>query len=162
MKVNFGKYPSSRSKKERVVSIKIDPWDTWSADWTIAAVAYPLLVQLKETKHGAPYVDDEDVPEGLNLRSTEAEPKENEYDVDSNHFKRWDWVMDEMIYAMKEISEGKPTSDSFYDYSECRDDDGVIQQITKIKLDREGLEKYETRVNNGCVLFGKYFQSLWD
>jgi molybdopterin molybdotransferase len=43
--------------------------------------------------------DDIDVPE--ELRSTSAPPKENEYDTDANHFARWDWVMDEMIFAFE-------------------------------------------------------------
>jgi glutamate-1-semialdehyde aminotransferase len=58
-----------------------------------------MLKQLKENKHGAPFTDDEDVPE--HLRSTTAEPKENEWDTDSNHFLRWDWIMDEMITGFK-------------------------------------------------------------
>jgi acetylornithine/succinyldiaminopimelate/putrescine aminotransferase len=43
-----------------------------------------MLKQLQETKHGAPLVDDEDVPE--HLRSTTAPPRENEWDVDGNQY----------------------------------------------------------------------------
>src|SRR6056300_1762589 len=42
--------------------IRIDPWDTWSMDHTLAPIILPMLKQLKETKHGAPYVDPKDVP----------------------------------------------------------------------------------------------------
>ena len=59
--------------------VRLDPWDTWSFDHTLADIILPGLKQLRATKHGAPFVDDEDVPEGMNLRSTEAEPKENEW-----------------------------------------------------------------------------------
>jgi hypothetical protein len=41
------------------------------------------------------------------------------------------------------------------------ENDDILQQIHAIKLDREGYDLYEARVQNGCRLFGKYFQSLW-
>jgi len=51
--------------------IHIDRWDTWSMDHTLAPVILPMLVQLKATKHGAPCVDLEDVPEELRPTNTE-------------------------------------------------------------------------------------------
>ena len=45
--------------------IQLDSFDTWSADYTIALMVYPLLTQLKEKKQGAPGVNDEDVPVAL-------------------------------------------------------------------------------------------------
>jgi hypothetical protein len=77
--------------------VKIDRYDTWSMDHTLSPIILPMLKQLKEAKHGAPFVDDEDVPE--HLRSTAAPAKENEWDTDANHFARWDWAMSEMIFA---------------------------------------------------------------
>jgi hypothetical protein len=53
----------------------------------------------QKKKHGAPFVDDEDVPD--HLKSTAAPAKENEWDTDANHFARWDWVLDEMIFAFE-------------------------------------------------------------
>mgnify|MGYP003348942767 FL=1 len=32
--------------------VKIDPWDTWSLDSTLAEIALPMLRQLQATKHG--------------------------------------------------------------------------------------------------------------
>ena len=79
--------------------VKIDYWDTWSMDHTLSPIILPMLRQLKEVKHGAPFVDDEDVPE--ELKSTSAPAKENEWDTDANHFARWDWAMAEMIFAFE-------------------------------------------------------------
>jgi hypothetical protein len=84
MKISIGKYPKKGEQKK---SIRIDPWDTWSMDHTLADIIYPMLKQLRKTAHGAPCTDDEDVPE--HLRSTKAKPKKNEWDVDEFHFKRW-------------------------------------------------------------------------
>ena len=96
MKVTLGKY-SKNINGERKISIKTDPWDTWSLDHTLSLIIHPLLIQLKNTTHGSPLVDDEDVPE--ELKSTSAPPKEKEWDTDDNHHKRWEWVLDEMIWA---------------------------------------------------------------
>lgn len=120
--------------------VKIDKWDTWSMDATLAKIILPMLKQLKESKHGSPMTDDEDVPE--ELRSTSASPKVNEWDVDENHFKRWDWIMDQMIWSFEEINK-----DSFWD---------------RLGLDREELQRYENRIDNGLRLFGKYYRGLWD
>ena len=87
MKVSIGKYPK---KGEQKISVHIDPWDTWSMDRTLALIVHPMLKQLHKTNHGAPCTDDDDVPE--HLRSTNAKPKKNDWDTDSNHFKRWNWT----------------------------------------------------------------------
>jgi len=61
--------------RPQITHVKIDRWDTWSMDHTLAHIIITMLKQLKETKHGAPCTDDEDVPEYL--RSHMAQPKEN-------------------------------------------------------------------------------------
>lgn len=139
--------------------VKIDYWDTWSMDHTLAYMVVPMLKQLQATKHGAPFVDDEDVPEAL--KSTSAPPKENEYDTDDNHFKRWDWVLDEMIWAFEQKLVDDST-DKFYDWSEVDKDSKVLDQVSKLKVDEEGLKAHQERMKNGFRLFGKYYEGLWD
>ncbi len=139
--------------------VKIDYWDTWSMDHTLAYMIVPMLKQLQKDKHGAPLVDDEDVPE--ELRSTSAPPKEKEYDVDGNHFKRWDWVMDEMIWAFEQKLVDDST-DKFYDWTEVDKTVNINDQIKKLKVDHEGLDAHNKRMENGFRLFGKYYQGLWD
>lgn len=147
----------------RVEYIKLDPWDTWSLDNTLAEIILPGLRQLHKTKQGAPFVDDEDVP--AELRSTAAEPKENEWDTDSNHFARWDWVLEEMIWAFEQKVNDEADS-QFFDHSECGDEkfpwnkDG--QYVSRVKYDQAGHEAWSKRKANGFRLFGKYLESLWD
>lgn len=100
MKVNIGPFPK-RSDRKRKIDVRIDHYDVWGLDHTLALIIHPALIELKKQKHGAPYVDDEDVPE--ELKSTSAPPKKNEWDTDDNHFKRWDWVMEELIWTFAEI-----------------------------------------------------------
>lgn len=157
--------------------VKIDYWDTWSMDHTLAYVILPMLKQLNEKKHGAPCVDDEDVPE--ELKSTSAPPKENEYDTDENHFKRWDWVMGEMIFAFE-----CKVDDSWEDaFREGNIDtlwvpvDAAGNEVPKgenkfyqmkdgpkhtYKCDYDGMKVVQDRITNGFRLFGKYYQGLWD
>ena len=68
----------------KIEYVKIDHYDTWSMDHTLSHIVLPMLKQLKKDKHGSPLVDDEDVPE--ELRSTSAPAKENDWDIDDNHF----------------------------------------------------------------------------
>jgi hypothetical protein len=143
--------------------VKIDRWDTWSMDHTLAYIILPMLKQLDKEKHGAPYTEDDDVPEYL--RSHMAQPKENEWDTDSLHFMRWDWILAEMIWAFEQEIRDDDEAE-FFDHSECGDEkfpwDKDGQYISKVKVDREGLEAHQKRKANGFKLFGKYYQNLWD
>lgn len=129
-------------KREQKVKVRIDRWDTWSMDHTLAHIILPMLKQLKGTKHGAPWTDDEDVP--IELRSTSAKPKENEWDTDELFFDRWGWILNEMIYAF-----------------DCKvnKDDVYMRFDTN---DSEGMDKEQQRISNGFRLFGKYYENLWD
>lgn len=157
----------------RIEYVKIDKYDTYSMDSTLSIIILPMLKQLKETKHGAPNVDDEDVPE--ELRSTSAGPKENEYDVDEFHFQRWDYVLDQMIWAFEQLCD-QNNEDQFQsgdiDWKSVPvewDDDG---KPTWYKMecgpnhthhfDYEGYRKHHDKIENGTRLFGKYYRSLWD
>ena len=158
MKVLIGKPPGPRSKKKQRVSVRIDPWDTWSMDHTLTPLVLPMLLQLKSTNQGAPLVDDADVPEAL--RSTNAGPKENDFDVDKFHFDRWAWVMDEMIFAF----ETKCTDDYLAPYFTPNPNYVPTGKnwMDKSITDIVGIGIMEKRMQNGFVLFGKYFQALWN
>ena len=143
--------------------VRIDPWDTWSMDHTLADIILPMLRQLNATKHGAPHTDDEDVPEYL--RSYMAQPKEHEWDTDDLHFMRWDWILAEEIWAFEQLV-NEDADSKFFDHSECGDEkfpwnkDG--QYVSKIKYDSEGHAAWQARMDNGFRLFGKYFRCHWD
>jgi hypothetical protein len=61
MKVNIGTYPTHRFyhvwlyswfgySPSQSIKVKIDKWDTWSMDCTLAHIILPMLVQLKATE----------------------------------------------------------------------------------------------------------------
>ncbi len=161
----------------RVEYVRIDRWDTWSMDHTLGMIALPMLKQLQATKHGGPLVDDEDVPD--ELKSTSAPPRENEYDIDDNHFRRWDWTIAEMIFAFEHRLD-----DSWQDAYRSGKIDHVMVPVDaggnpvpkgehkyyKMEhgpshtyvCDYDGIQRVEERIQNGFRLWGKYFQALWD
>lgn len=164
--------------ERRRVSVKIDSWDTWSMDHTLAYIVLPMLIQLKNNQHGAGYVDDSDVPEHLQSHNG---VKPDEYDVDSLHFARWEWVLDEMIFAFdSKAGAGQDWEEQFHtgnidfefvpvdvDGDPCLREDAKWFEMRKTDLDtshfdKEGYEKYQARINNGFRLFGKYYNNLWD
>jgi len=157
------------SKQKRTINVHIDRWDTWSMDHTLGYIVLPMLKQLKATKHGAPFVDDKDVPK--ELRSAAAPPKENEWDTDENHFKRWDWVLDEIIFAFEtKVGSLEDWEDQFHtgehDIQWKRLESGNSEMIKgpkdTFKFDMKGRAAYQKRISNGFRLFGKYYENLWD
>ena len=141
MKIHIPDYDEIEQIGEEII---IHSWDTWNMDYTLAKIILPMLKQLKATKHGSPNVDNEDVP--INLRATEEDVlKYKELgETDPDFFKRWDWVLDEMIYAF-----------------DCKVNKEEVYVRFDIK-DRKGMEKEQERISNGFRLFGKYYESLWD
>lgn len=163
--------------RKQKIRVRIDKHDTWSMDHTLAHIILPMLKQLQETKHGSPLVDDEDVPE--ELKSTSAPPKENEWDIDDNHFKRWDWVLDEMIFAFEcklndewdnEFWTGEWGKSEFVEtgeehFNELTNKTEKLYTMTNSgnrTCDWEARQKVQDRITNGFRLFGKYYENLWD
>jgi len=157
------------SKKEQRIEVRIDRWDTWSMDHTLAHIVLPMLKQLKATKHGAPYVDPKECPPELKPKKQTKKQKDNG-ETDSTHFERWDWVLDEMIFAFEtKVDDGRweeqfETGES--DLQWVKLEDGNYEMVkgpndTK-EYDWEGRKAYQERISNGFRLFGKYYESLWD
>lgn len=158
MKVYIGRYPKD-SSKERKVRIEIAPYDVWNMDHTLSLIVVPMLKMLKEQKQGAPHVDDEDVPHAI--KSTSAKPPAEEHELDEFWFQRWEYVMNEMIWAHEQMIDDKG-DDVFYDWSGVDEDAPVMTQVKTLKVDSAGLQAYHERINNGLRLFGKYYRALWD
>ena len=127
MKVFIGPYPDDDSlHTEQEVCVKIDHYDTWNMDATLALIALPMLKQLKETKHGSPFVEDEDVPH-LPKGGT-ASTESMQYDLFQSEkydeliweqaHERWDWVLNEIIFAFESKAGSNKEWDSKYWHGE--------------------------------------------
>jgi len=151
---------------EQKVKVRIDPWDTWSMDHTLSPIIHPMLVQLKATNHGAPFVDNKHVPKELHASKKELSAYRNKGDVDDHHFERWNWVMDEMIWAFEQ----KTLDDweaQYYEYEDVPVDDTSTDFGERLGLkllwrDEEGRQGHQKRMSNGFKLFGIFYENLWD
>ena len=128
-------YKFRRKRKEIV---RIDHFDTWNLDHTLALIILPALKKLKETAHSYIPVKPEDAI--LVEIDGETPLKEN-----SDH------IIDEMIYAFGTLVD-EDWEDQFYSY------DSTLQSPAQL----EAFKAAEERRNNGFKLFGKYYLGLWD
>jgi hypothetical protein len=138
------------NKRSKKVSVRIDNYDVWNMDSTLAYIILPMLRKLVEDKPGAPFVDLEDVPETLRL----AEP--TEHGTDSTWFARWEYVLNEMIFAFENINSG--WEDQFWNTTPTTDS---LHHSNGYGCDWDARKAYDDRIQNGLRLFGKYYRCLW-
>lgn len=156
------------SRYPRKIQIRVDYYDTWNMDDTLGKIVLPMLKQLKETKHGSALVDDDDVPD--ELKSTNAEPLTDAQIkmgyCDNNTHKRWEWVLNEMIWAFEQIVDNDSESQfhSDIDPAKPRHETGISfkESLARGKFDYEAYKVWQNRKTRGLTLFGKYFEGLWD
>lgn len=108
-------------KRKRTTKIHIDNYDIWGLDYTLAMIISPSLKLLKERKRGIPCTSVDDAPH----------IKDEEYYSKG----RWEWILDEMIWAFDFILDEDMTKHTIEDYNRC---------------------------NNGLRLFAKYYHYLMD
>jgi hypothetical protein len=132
-------------KRKRKISVKIHNYDSWNADHTLSLIIVPILKQLKENKHGYPYVDEEDAPHI------------------SKEEERWDYALDEMIWAFSQ-HHGDYERQFYSGKSDWYIENGMFKEgpNNTFQIDKEGLEKHRNRMLKGRMLFAKYYEALWD
>jgi hypothetical protein len=121
--------------------VKIDSEDTWNVDHTLALIILPLLKRMKVEKHGAPYVDDADVP--WYYRNNVNKLDEN--GLSKAHFKKYDWILDEIIWTFEQLNN--------FDWD--------MRYYGRNKLDPAGYNRHNEAIENGLRLFAKYYRTLW-
>jgi len=153
-------------RRKQKINVRIDRWDTWSMDHTLGPIILPMLVQLKRDNHGAPNVDQADVPKELRASKKQRVKYNTNGTTDPNHFKRWDWIMDEMIWSFEQKCRDDWEGDYYkYEAVDSKDATEGTESLFGLKLvweDREGQAAHQARMTNGFRLFGVYFENLWD
>lgn len=170
------------SKRKRKVKVKIDCYDTWDMFSTLAIIILPMLKQLKETKHGSPMVNPEDVPEYLRIIGDAEGYPQSQFEFENHEeyvseawditHKRWEWVLDEIIWTFEQLQPDYNWENQYWkthpelDLAEYPEDEGKIAIPLRWKVKGEcdlvGLKNHQKRIDNGLRLFGVYFQGLWD
>lgn len=169
MKILIGKYPKANG--EQKVSIRIDPYDTYSMDCTLALIIVPMLKQLKKTMHGYP---SEMLPDyGLMPDGYWDEPKGGPLHKQARAnekaaVKCWNGILDKMIWSFTQVNddwERKFWSGRF-DTKFEKQKDGTRLMVHgpkhTAKYDRNGAEAHGARIQEGIDLFAKHYFSLWD
>ena len=163
--------PGRKNKAETIV---IHDYDTWNIDVTLAHIIVPMLKQLKEKKQGAPSVDNEDVSDELRASDEDLRTYSKNGETDEHYFDRWDYVMDEMIFAFEskledweeQFASGE-NDVSFVEIPDKKDEEGEPLGTWEHgpnhtrEYDIENREKYQDRITKGFKLFGKYYNGLW-
>ena len=127
MKVDIGPYTSQEERKagkKRKVKVHVHGYDTWSLDNTLSMIILPALKKFRKHPGGAPNIANEDVPEDLQRKN-----EEDWHEPDDNHFDRWYWVLDEMIWAFDEMLRQK-------EYNACFTKVGDFKKCTESWLQR--------------------------
>lgn len=159
------------NKRNRTIYVKIDPYDVWSLDHTLSLIAVPLLKELQKQKQGAPFVEYDDVPKELRPTKSQIKKYNQKHDTDPNWFKRFDWVLGEMIWAHEQLLNEDDEHQFIIehgeiDWTEYPEDKGKkttpLRWKKRYKMDEKGLKAHRERIENGLRLFGKYYRSLWD
>ena len=128
---------TAKTKRERTVRIKIHEWDTWDVAHTLAHIVVPLLIQFRDGPFGpsndCPQTWKHDAPDEFRDGGSDGGANaEGEFDF---HLERWEWIVDEMIWALTRVRDG---------------DMDPYDDVARARKDR------------GLRLFGKYFTAIWE
>ena len=118
-------------------TVKIDYWDLWSLDISLAQVIRPALVAFSKVNYSYGTVDVEDLPEHTALFTD---------------LEKWQWIVSEMIWAFEKIADPHYDNEFF-----------VKSEFAEFGLEynSQAAKVVEDRINNGLRLFGKYYRALW-
>ena len=118
---------------ERQIEVEIHNQDIWNLDFTLANIILPALIKFRS-----------------NLNSYPGEFAEVQEDgVDGSvggGIKKWEEILDHMIWSFTCVV----TDDDYYHYYENHGKSWV------------GYTEHLAKVDEGLMLFGKYFRNLWD
>jgi hypothetical protein len=164
MKIHIGPY-----RKNRRINVRIDKYDTWNMNSTLAYIILPMLKQLKETQHGSALMPAFEQTSTSSVQYCLPFYGDGDNDAWEEGHKQWQEVLDKMIWSFEQINtdwESQFESGTTDFYFEKNTDTDYIKMKhgpnNTYKFDTEGAIKYQERIQEGLELFGKYYQDLWD
>ncbi len=141
-------------KKERKIKVKVDKYDIWSAEHTLALVILPVLKEFRKAeKYG--------VPCGLDIAYIPLDDAEED-----KQMLIWNELLDKMIWSFEQIIND---DDDFWiqkpNFDDCETGSEFVDRISNGsggKYDHEARKKYDEKIQEGLDLFAKHFRNLWD
>ena len=146
------------------MGIQFGAKDCWSLDCTLSPILLSALLKFKEVskgRKGVPVTVLSDLfPECLYSHTEEQLEKGSE---------AWEEIIDKMIFAFDKKNEPKIEDYNFtfvHTFDDPMENGSRRAHITNTNEDEyERYKKdevaYQSRVEEGHMLFGKYFQNLW-
>lgn len=135
MKVHIGPYRANRK-----INIRIDAYDTWSMDHTLALLVVPMLRQLREQQHGIPGMFSPSHSNEINQLQFPFMDEDYD-DAFARGVARWEATMDKMIWSFEQIIDDNMSAPEGYAGSD---------------------QDYHRAIQEGLDLFAKYYRNLWD
>lgn len=136
------KFIIKRHKKKfaEKVQIKINNRDAFDLYFTMGYLLLPMFERFKRIKRYIIVVDDDDVPSEL---KSSADMSIGEHLLDANYLARNDWLLSEIIWALKKVQSQR--------------------QLKNIEFpSQEDFEKQHKRIVNAFRLMGKYWLQFWE
>lgn len=160
--------------RNRIMYVKIDDYDCWSAYHTIALIAKPIIERLRVTKQGTPaMVFDDEYMSIINGKEFHQEEDDGPLhkrveELEKEAEKRWDDILLAMIYSFDQIikeghSKGsdQPNIENYVTFTgkglSCEFSSEEAHQAYN-----KAANEYADKIQYGLDMFGKHFQSLWD
>ena len=158
--------------RHREVRVRIDRYDTWNMDGTLAILILPMLKQLRDTKHGSP----SGMPAfGQTSNSAQfcfAFYEEGDRLADLTGHQQWKDILEEMIWTFEQLQPDYDWEDQYWlvrpeiDFTDYPED---IEQAchpvrwkVEGKCDWDGRAAHAARIQHGLETFGRHFHDLWD
>ena len=130
------------NKRNRTIKVRIDKYDVWSMDSTLAPIILPMLKLLKEDKKSIPFLD---VLHQVSRGYQRCFPFYSEGDdtvIDAGE-KEWNAILDKMIWSFEQLI-AEPD----------------MEYVTD-PLGIEKMAKHQKKVSEGLILFGTHYRNLW-
>lgn len=145
------------SKKQRKIKIKIDRYDLWDLEHTLALIILPALMEFRNSKRYG-------IPMATDLAFIPISD-----DAEDAQMAAWNEILDKMIWSFQQIVNEETIEDDFWiqkpDFEGCNTGSEFIERINRGsggKYDFEARKKYDEKVQEGLDLFSKHFRNLWD
>ena len=176
MKVNIRNF--NKGPTERKMEVSIERWDTYSMDHTAALVILPLLLQLRQSKHGVPNEFIRHIGGDLDNNYCFDFVNDDENNVFDQLCGKWEETLDKMIWSFQQVVDD--SYDSKYHHGRMKlgwkpieitnPTTGNVSNAYEMVdenpgehwYDHVGHELHEERIQEGLELFGKYYRNLWD
>lgn len=149
MKVYISRFPKDDTK-QRKIRVKIDPWDTWSMDDTLAHIIWPMLLQIKKNNRGFPSTL---LPDNWNVLNEEERDAAEKWAGE-----RWREILDKMIFSFEMIiedHEDRALLAALYKDTEAPSDEAWAEY-------RKKHQDRSDKIQEGLDLFGMHLRDLWE